>query len=206
MNTKQQKAEFLLSEIGNIDDVFVAEPLEVKAPSAVRRRRAWLISLSAAAAAACLALVSVLWFRAFLLPLISQFTSRPETKDSMIEALQSITPSATVSDPSELDFFGEPCLVWQLEEGGEYNVVTLTGTQSEHLSYMSGGGDVYSYTVYSGELTPAGVWILAGDGTAVSPYLEPSGGNVGYNELMEYSPEIIPQGSYAEYVSRLGGN
>ena len=195
MKTKKQKAEFLFSEIGNIDDSFVAETL---APIYTQTNTRRITFRRLAAAAACVVVAVFLLFTV-VIPAYRSFTGSSD-RPGLIETLGSASKTASVQSVSDIDFFGKPCVVWQTEPDGEYSVVTVSVSQLASLSECCGDG-----SRYGGEEVPAGIWLLAGDGTCVTPYLASSAGNVGFNELFEYSPEITPSAGFVDRLSAFIG-
>ena len=85
-------------------------------------------------------------------------------------------------------FDGEPRLIWETADGQLYGV-TLSAAELDHLDRESGRGDKIGDLSLEAEVK---VWISYGNGLVISPYLEDTPGNVGYGELFDYLPEIIP--------------
>ena len=106
-----------------------------------------------------------------------------------------------VADASEIDFFNGAYLIWQSKSGG-YCLKKLPDYSLRRLTSNIGGmavGDDEEITLGTK------VWISCGDGTVISPYLKASAGNIGYGELFNYEPEIIPSKSFNSCVSNLFG-
>lgn len=85
-------------------------------------------------------------------------------------------------------FDGTPRLLWETADGVLCGV-KLSNSELEHLNREQGKGDQIGDAALEAEIK---VWISYGNGLVISPYLEDSPGNVGYGELFDYSPEIIP--------------
>lgn len=211
MRDTRRAAEYLFDEIGGIDDSYIAH-----AQSAGVRRVGYPRRIAIIAAAAALAVVMV---AALPMSFIS-FDKEEVANDRYDDTAQGDAPSANAPVPSapdkedvmdvigafELDsvlgiaddslvigeapdlFDGTPRLLWQ-SEGGQLCGVTLSAAELEHLGREQGRGEQVGDAGLEAEFQ---VWISYGNGLVISPYLEDSPGNVGYGELFDYSPEIIP--------------
>ena len=206
MNQKDKKAAYLLDEIGAIDDRYIAEAMNVR-----RKPKTGKVLLILAA---CIALISIL-----LISVAGAFTiggivggiirddinsSRPKPAEELGEILQKQSGAegvTKVADASEIDFFNGAYLIWQSKSGG-YCLKKLPDYSLRRLTSNIGGmavGDDEEITLGTK------VWISCGDGTVISPYLKASAGNIGYGELFNYEPEIIPSKSFNSCVSNLFG-
>lgn len=207
MNLKDKKAAYLLDEIGGIDDRYVAEAIAVR-----KKPKTGKVILILAA---CIAAISVM-----LLSIAGAFTlgrivggvirddisdNRPQPAEALGELLKSESRAADVikaADASEIDFFGGAYLIWQTGDDDGYCLKKLSDDSLKVLLGKIGGSNVGT----ENEVTfGAKVWISCGDGTVISPYLKAAAGNVGYGELFDYSPEIIPSESFNSCVSNLFG-
>lgn len=99
-----------------------------------------------------------------------------------------------------LDLFdGTPRLLWQASDGALCGV-NLSAAELEHLDRESGRGEQIGDTELEAEIQ---VWISYGNGIVISPYLEDSPGNVGYGDLFDYSPEIIPSSAVTGRIKNI---
>lgn len=195
---KKIKAEYLLREIGEIDDSLVHDA-QFYRPERSSRPRLLLI-------AATFVLVFALVIGT---PLISKLMSPKAEGDSTgnvqvysLDALISESDTARytfVSTSSELPYFDDGAhVVWQTEGGGGYYVSdALSKRELTALSASIGEGESVGST--SPELE-CKVWVLYGDGRVVTPYLKTSSGNVS-GEVFDYEAEIIPTDSFVSCIS-----
>ena len=222
MNRKD-KVSFLMDEIGNVDEKYLEEALSYSGESRKETKKRKLFRLPPAAiisvSAACLTIAFAVLLGLVLvrLPIFRSATSQgsedpsavlpAETGDRLSRVLTE-TKTAERTDAVETeDFFGEPRLVWQTAEGS-YGVLRLSSSQSTTLKRLMAESEKDPVRV-APEETQDGrcqVWLLNGDGTVVTPYLPLSEGNVCCASLFNYDPEILPDPSLADYVSRLAGN
>ena len=206
---RYQKAAYLFSEIGGIDERLLYEA-EVYAP---RRRVMPRILL----VAACLVLTFSLCLgsvvvasRAIdrILPMLqdvakpdnnSPDASAPKTLDEML-VLSRDTAAYDRVRVEEFDFYdGKARLVWQYGEGSEVCVSrALTSAELVVLEREAVRGKSV------GEVSPSltcRVWISLGDGTVVSPYLELTDGNVGVAQFFDYDAELMPTEEFNSQIS-----
>lgn len=195
---KRIKAEYLLLEIGEIDDALVHDA-ENYHPERSSRPRLLLI-------AAAFVLVFALVIGT---PLISRLVSPKAEGEGDIDlqvysldALISESDTAKysfVSTSADLPYFdGGAHVVWQTEGSDGYYVSdTLSKRELSELSASIGKGESVGDT--SPELE-CKVWILYGDGRVVTPYLKTSSGNVS-SEVFDYEAEIIPTDSFVSCIS-----
>jgi len=221
---RNEKAAFLMDEIGNVDETYLEQALSYSETKekAGRIRKGFRLPPAAviSVSAACLTLVfAVLLGLLFVrLPIFRPASSVPEdaasgttaaeTGDRLSSVLTSASSVPTTDEMTPKDFFGQPLLVWQTEEGGNYSVLRLSVSQAEVLKTLMAKSERNPVRV-DPEETETGrcsVWLLSGDGTAVTPYLPSSEGNKSCASLFNYDPEILPDPALADYVSRLTGN
>lgn len=206
MRDTRAAAEYLFDEIGGIDESYIAAAQSARP---VRARKTSRVAVLAAAAVLIMAMVVALPTRfvnkgdnAALEDGVDDVGStsistdpsqdveqKPSTQQSIFEldsVLSNAPDSFYVGETPEL-FDGTPRLLW-LQDGQLYGA-KLSASELEHLQREQGNGRQIGDAALEAEIM---VWISYGNGLVVSPYLEDSPGNVGYGELFDYSPEIIP--------------
>ncbi len=210
MRDTRRAAEYLFDEIGGIDDSFIAAAQSARP---MRARKPLRVAALAAAAVLVMAMVVALPMNFITngvdkdsnefyggpastkpidglgsLPDDDGWEDKPSTEQSMLELdgiLGGAPDSFYVGGVPEL-FDGTPRLLW-LQDGRLYGV-KLTASELKNLRQEQDRGDQIGDAAEAEIM----VWISYGNGLVVSPYLEDSPGNVGYGELFDYSPEIIP--------------
>ena len=217
---KNEKSQYLLSMVGEIDDAILTEAASYKR----RRKKTFIIPVIAA----CLSVVMVL---SMALPLavavtvgglIGDFNSptlggnesqgemeeedfenesegvQPYGKlDLLLTEQKNEDKYQKLDSAEELSYVGTASLVWQYEEGGEIYVAELTNIQFKALQSCVGSG------TQVGKDSPAiavSVWVLDGKGNVSTPYLKASRGNVGC-EIFDYEAEIIPDERFVNCIS-----
>ncbi|MBQ8432522.1 MAG: hypothetical protein IJX28_06525 [Clostridia bacterium] len=202
-HTKEEKVAYLFDEIGGISDVLVAEAMAYRP-----KRRSMMPKYLAVAASL---LVCCILFVTLLLPAKNNAGQESNSSgdgapyvslDAMLTNASAELRYTELSSREELNFFGKQAyLVWQ-EEGSDTLCV------SRPLTY----GELQRLTRAATEGTSVGeeevslqyrVWILCGDGTVITPYLQQTAGTVGYGELFDYDPELYPSQSFTTLVSDL---
>ena len=215
MSDKLKKAEYLLDEIGEIDDDMLSEAISYR--PARRAPRFMLI-------AACIALSVV-----FVLSSAVMLQRVSSGLNSIFDNAQNNAPNnapgdeppadegapltldAVMSDVKGGDFTklsaeseipyrdGNAYIVWQYAGESEYYVSSLTSAQLTELQKKLGYGEEVGQT--SPELECM-VWIVTGDGHVVSPYLKNTSGNVG-SYVFDYCAEIYPTTDFISYISAI---
>ena len=217
---KNEKSQYLLSMVGEIDDAILIEAASYKR----RRKKTFIIPVIAA----CLSVVMVL---SMALPLavavtvgglIGDFNSptlggnesqgateeedignepegvQPYGKlDLLLTEQKKEGKYQKLDSAEELSYVGTASLVWQYEEGGELYVAELTSAQLASLQSYTGSG------TQVGKDSPAiavSVWVLDGKGNVSTPYLKASRGNIGC-EIFDYEAEIIPDERFVNCIS-----
>ncbi len=199
---KNEKAILLFRAIGEIDDRLLHETTLYR-PKKPVLSRALLI-------AACLTFSLMLSVGAFLITMQTKKdeavgTHAPSDGGVSVDTLDTILleesdAQAPSASGDAIDFFGgEAYLVWQRTDTGEIYVSrALTSYEVEALRSEIPNGTQIKET----DSEPlCRVWILLGDGTAVSPHLKPSDGNVGVGELFDYHAELIPSNAFSSKIS-----
>lgn len=202
---KTEKALYLFREIGGIDERLIHEAIFYR-PKKSALPRVLLV-------AAALSLSLVLAVGAFLITMQTQKghssndaitpptdqNEVPPTLDSILLS-QSDKQNAVASDAIEF-FGGNAYVVWQRTDSNEIYVSrALTSHEVKRLTSEIANGT----PIQESEAEPlCRVWILLGDGSTVSPYLEPSNGNVGAAELFDYHAELIPSTAFNSTLSEI---
>ena len=210
MSDKLKKAEYLLDEIGEIDDDILAEAISYR-PA----RRAPRFVLIAACIALSLMLVfsSVIVLQRVLPGMNNIFDNSVNNAPNMLpvdegapHSLDAVMTNARdkghtkLSSESEIPYRdGNAYIIWQYAGESEYYVSVLTETQLAELEKKIGYGSDVGQT--SPELECM-VWILTDNGYVISPYLHNTYGNIGYS-VFDYCAEIYPTIDFINYVSAI---
>lgn len=203
-NLKKQKTEYLLREIGELDDKLISEALEYR----TKRKSlssTWLI-------AAAFTLVFALTVGSNLISRLNLFVGnkgestldREEIKIQSVEELflennsHCLFDGRVVLSSEELPYFSDCAhIVWQnIGESGYYVSEGLQASEVEMLKEEMGNG------VQTGETSPTlnyKVWVLYGDGKVTSPYLKQTDGNIS-GEIFDYEAEIIPEEKFVQIL------
>lgn len=199
MTNRISSAEKLLSEIGNIDDVYLDEAINYRA----RRKTPKFILL-----AACIA-VSLLVVAVSCVGLMHVFDKTSNDKnfhEADKPTLDSVIMSAVASgkltklSADELNFRdGENYIVIQTDSGEYYSGKNLTYRQKVNLTRNFGQGENVGDELPKFECK---VWIVLDDGCVVTPYLKASVGNVGF-DLFDYNAEIYPTEDFVSVISEI---
>lgn len=218
---KNEKTEYLLSMVGEIDDILLEEAVSYKK----KRKKTFLVPLVAACVAVCMTVMlalplSVMIPLGFILFENQNGAEVPElnnpsdvtegmgdedaeevhdTLDAILYA-QKMGEDHTVLDSfEELSYIGDASLVWQYEDSGEVYVVKLTEVEFASVQRNMGRGDQV------GESSPTlscRVWVLDGKGSVSTPYLKDGAGNEGCG-IFDYEAEIIPDENFVNCISEI---
>ena len=192
MRDRKEKIEYLLQEIGEIDDRLLDEAVTYK-PSRVKTYRIGLI-------AACLALVCFLSIVTPLMKNLARIDGEKDEESGVVDLDGVLLLNSTYVTKTDIEMiacFGAPRLVWQNVQSGEVSVCYLSDGELKSLQRELGkGADV-------GEVSPKLdflVWVLDGEGRVRSPYLKDTPGNEGCT-VFDYDAEIMPTDRFIECVS-----
>lgn len=213
MSEIMKKAEYLFDEIGLIDDALVSEAISLD--NGTRRTPVFRRTVIVAAAAAMLFTASVGLTLSALIRRNDKLNGqdRAPTHDGMtsdatlvdvLSRAENSEVTQTYTRRGSIDLFdGKTKIIWQNGETGLYYALTVT--ESADRQELERTIDLtYKASENIGEDTESvSLWISYGDGNVVSPYLRESVGNVGYGELFDYSPEIVPSQDLARLVDDL---
>ena len=216
---KHKHAERLFDVIGMIDDSIIAECQEPNVSAykrlgtSLRFRR--FVSVCVSLAVICASLSAVL--------VISKLSNKKAdtapndndkgdggVSDQNYEYRFDTTLKNAVSSSNtercslnEINFFdGEINLIWTDENTDGYYVLTLEESQEYIEESLKKGYSQMSANTSESESIGYTVWISYGNGKVVSPELKFSKGNVGYGELFEYSPEVVPGENLVKLVEK----
>ena len=213
-----RRAEYLMDEIGGIDESYLDEAIRYRG-STVReplrtttRRKPIRVLLAAASLVLVLAVgtVAVLTMLRRDEPDNGDFyTADGESKYlTELNRLDSLLQDCTQGDAfrplaagAEPDYFdGSVRLTVENRQTGE-RFVSRPLTDSEQRQ-------VQAEFAASGTPVPTGtqtpdylVWVLLGDGSVVTPCLNPSAGNVGAAVLFDYDPERLPSDIFTKLLT-----
>ncbi len=209
------RAERIYDAVGTIDDKLIADAQSPKrARDYIRVRRQRRLSSLAVACVFCIFLTAV-----FNLPDLLRSEGPPKDaqnssassntangQNSLEQVLLYSAESVRVEriEAEHIDHFdGEAKIIWQTNEGTDYNVARIT--------YKNELADITeALSQPSAQLSPDAadkvgvkVWISYGDGRVISPYLSPSAGNIGYAQLFEYTAEVEPSEKLTDIITDL---
>lgn len=211
MSDKKKKTEYLLSEIGGIDDKYLLEAESYKA----KRKRRIPLSAIAACLVVCFTVVIVMAASNGIFDLASgkseDMMENEVFPDKEVGNLEGeASEENTYEEHSELDLIFLSYLEEYQGYGSLAELPTERGSTYIIWQYIESGrifisrpldvGELKALDKYFGEGEPVGesspslkfnVWILKSNGEIVSPYLTESAGNVG-NSLFDYEAELIP--------------
>lgn len=211
MRDTRRAAEYLFDEIGGIDDSYIAA---AQSAGKARTRMPFRAGLVAAAAVLVMTVTVVIPMGLHTKGDMSADEihdaavdtkpgydgnyygpSADDDQNSMTEQSAFVLDSVLNVSGGSFDmgeapdlFDGTPRLIWKTADGALCGV-NLSTAELEHLDRESGRGEQIDDAEFEAEIQ---VWISYGNGLVISPYLEDSPGNVGYGELFDYLPEIIP--------------
>ena len=199
MRSRREKAEYLLCEIGEIDDKLLAE---ASAYRPVRRQ-----NFRYGMIAAVLLFAFVMVVARPLVGIYSGLSGENEVANDLPDRfveLDSILSAETdyITNSfalNRLSHTGAPRLVWENRESGEVSVCYLTVDELSQIRENVGKGSAVE------ENAPAltcSVWIVDEYGRVTTPYLKASVGNEGC-DLFDYDPEIIPSEELIQCISEI---
>lgn len=213
MNKKHLDEATLFRTIGEIDDSIVSEAIAYRAPK--RKHRTGMISILSTVAA--IFLVCILAFRLF--PDVTEPGTNPstptvlwsitdgyESNTSLITCLAELKSTSEASYTAPRADTGDAMVVFREEATGIYYSVPLTEATTSELSRLTEHIKTSKPAVSlpsDSDAPPFSVWILTGNGIAISPYLPYESGTVFYGLPEEYAPEHLPSESFAAFLESL---
>ena len=213
---KNEKSQYLLSMVGEIDDAILTEAASYKR----RRKKTFIIPVIAA----CLSVVMVLSMALPLAVILTVDNLLPGDLNSpnldvegdenlendmgavispygkldlLLNEQKSEEKYQKLDSAEELSYIGTASLVWQYEEGGELYVAELTAIQLASVQNSMGSG---TQVGRDSPTLAVSVWVLDGKGNVSTPYLKVNNGNVGC-EIFDYEAEIIPGDELVDCIS-----
>lgn len=218
-NDKHRLANYLLDEIGLIEDRYVAEAATEyrRAGNGLRPRRIAVIGVS-------LTLTLSLLLGMFA---ANQFGSKSDdaAEDLRDEAGNAVVTQASgTSAPAGISFrlqelkistasYATPAqsidlfademqIIWKYADEEIYRVRLLTSSEEQRMLGLLNKeqGTALSFAESEKKNGLDGIWIALGDGTVISPCLEQTEGNVGYGTLFDYNPEVEPSDALTDLV------
>ena len=197
MRSRNERTEYLLRQIGEIDDRLLHE---AEAYKPVRQKRYDFGLLAACLVLACFLVIALPLLRS---DMKDQNQVDMEVSQSLDQVLSSNTLYATNLESFDgLSYIGAPKLVWKNDESGKIYMCYLNKQELARLQGEMGKGE--QVESISPTLT-CHVWLLDGDGKVLSPYLKDSPGNEGCT-VFDYNAEIIPTETFVECVSEIIGS
>lgn len=204
---QNHRAERLLDAIGEIDDCFLDEAVRYRATRPAIRYP--LRNFAAVAAIAAILLIAVMGPMSAVLDFLKGSES-PDTPSNVPTAVQehllagcAQSPAFTLSAADEINFFdGTVRLTVEDRRTGEVYVSRpLTEAQQLTLSreFTATGKQVAA----SEPPSEYRVWVLLGDGSVITPYLNPTAGNIGTAVLFDYEDERIPTEYFTNLIEEL---
>lgn len=209
MNQRTKKAEYLLDEIGNIDEEIIT--LAMPSFSGKRKTTGFRAVFAAAAAVAVIACAAV---GVFLVGRMSedshdgkntQTDIQEQTVDELLSRAKSSPLTECFASRGDIDLFdGKTKIVWSESSSEEYYVIEVTSkSRKETLSKALSDTFESSVELTEHKRVESRIWITYGDGRVISPCLDNSEGNVGYGEIFDYSAEIVPSDSFVKLIDAL---
>ncbi len=200
---RQEKTEYLLSELGEIDDRYLAEALSYKA---VAKKGSWVTVLAACFAAFfALAVVFPALLRLGQKNSMGESEAPDQNGQLQYSSLDEVFTSLNAADFSGVASFeslpytaDRASLVWQYENGEIYTA-QLTREDLIKLQGLLGKGREVGVGADDRRVK---VWILDGKGGVVTPYLKKSQGNVG-RVVFDYEAEIYPSQDVIDCISEI---
>ena len=197
---REEKAEFLLMEMGDIDDELLCESsgygLHVLKKKQ-NRNRTIRISLIAAAASLLFSVLVLTALGNLKFPAGSSFA--PTVTD---DAQDSGAPVRVDSDQEarELMFSGSPVIF--LESENRLFAQKIDGASFERLTALAAAQET-AYTGVSGDAREQKIWFCDGNGSVITPYLRYSFGNVAFGTLFNYERELTLDRELANLLRNL---
>ena len=207
MTDKQRKAEYLLNEIGNLDEDLLHEATDLYPAARRRQKKQWMIT-AVCAVCACAILIMPVGAMGSLLLALGTFIGinvvLPFDKSDSSQSTPPPEQNVTEVAPEELDvslfFGGEPLLISKAADEDFYRVTVLDDKQLNEINRLKKNS---SKRTESDPLPETEVWICDGKGLVTTPYLESTPGNEYYGTLFDYDPELVLSQELTAYLADL---
>lgn len=219
-------AKLLYSIIGQIDDRFVSEAIEY---TAKRKKPARILSLLPMAATLVAALLVVtVAIGVFTGPIMQNGNGSPsnggaetnadgngevfwataegyDANTALLSCLAQSRTAASASETAPAITDGKFKIVWRDETDGVYYTVTVDFLSSKKRAELYALIDraAAAKVEPNSDSPPFSLWIVTGDGYALSPYLPKSAGTVSCGVLGDYAPEQLPSEAFAAFLAEL---
>lgn len=195
---KEDKANFLFEELGNVDDDYLLEssgrPLAAIALKQKKRKRARVLGILLAASISFTLLMLTVNYRA-------QHVDEPPTTPEPTTA--TILPEEQKLPPEmerQVLFGSTPGIILEEEDGERYFYAICEQDFTSLLRLAADDTDRPAAGA-SGEK----VWFTDGRGRVICPYLRYTRGNIGYGALFSYEEEIGLSRELKNELRRLTG-
>ena len=214
MNTS--KIDYLIDELGKIDDKFVNEAMQIVVPTHEMRPKRRISKALTLVAAVVLVFAISLTAIANLDGLFDKSSDAaneglPEdvfnSKDRIYAQLatldaQSLSSAVVISDVNDLLYDSPTRLIWTFGDGVYYSVTVRNSVDENRIEdYLK--SDYTTKADPDGETSDFRFWISYGNGKCVTPYLERNGGRESFGILSDYLPEIYPSDAFARFIGSL---
>lgn len=214
-SVQSRKADYLLDELGYIDDVFLAETINWdKSAHAAPRKRSVRVLLAAASLVLVLAvgaagLVTMLRRFANPEPNVGDGWSPGRDGDAQmqLEELDQLLrecvsgASFTRCTDDNLNFFDGTVRLVIEDRATEALFVSRPLNSSEQSAVSEDSRASGVLLSEDGAESAYRIWVTLGDGSVVSPCLTSSAGNIGAAVLFDYSSERIPTQDFTDLLS-----
>ncbi len=213
-HTKEQKASYLLDEIGGVRDILLEEALTYRPR---KKSYAWILPVSVAATAMG-SVAAVLLAVLISLPILWNLVQpdkgnaqEPPNADGNAPVVEAPTLNSVLTDAvayrtpassDEIDYFAGVTLVWERNDGTLAESRPLTRAETTRLLSLIGQGTPV------GEQSPGEilrVWLVMGDGTVITPHLPITPGNTASATLFDYQAELLPSEELISCISDILG-
>ena len=136
---------------------------------------------------------------------VNVITQTDNLKNVLLDACE--TDAAEIITLDAIDFFdGEVSVIWKYDGENDYYKLVLGKTKNDAAIRNKVSGVNKQIDEETAISLGVSVWVSYGNGEVVSPYLKTSNGNVGYAELFDYSPEIVPNDDFVQFVKNTISN
>lgn len=197
MRNLNEKSEYLLRMMGDIDDNLVEEAAKYR--PFIRSKYAFCTIAACFLLMICLtAAVPLLRIWGVIVPPASD-AGEKRTLDALMSDVREGGGYTRLDSADELDYVGCSSLAWRYSDSDDIYIVPLSSSELARLNTSVGRGENV------GEVSPTlecCVWILDGKGGVTTPYLKSNAGNIGCT-VFDYEAEIVPNDEFIQAVSEI---